>query len=49
MTPEQIAKLIDSKIRAHEIRVGIVSGVIGLVWLVANVWVFLAIASSRGC
>lgn len=29
MNPEEIEKLIDSKIRQHEIRVGWISGVVG--------------------
>lgn len=45
MTEEQIEKLIDNKIKSHELRVGIVSGVFGAlfvfgvmhaVWLLKN-------------
>lgn len=45
MTEEQIKKLIDNKIKSHELRVGIVSGVFGAlfvfgvmhaVWLLKN-------------
>lgn len=45
MNEEQIEKLIDNKIRSHEIRVGFVSGVIGAlfvfgithaIWLLKN-------------
>lgn len=47
MNPEEIEKLIDSKIRSHEIRVGWISGVIGVffvfgvihsIWLMKN-WI----------
>lgn len=45
MKPEEIEKLIDSKIKEHEIRVGWISGIIGLffvfgimhsIWLIKN-------------
>jgi len=45
MTPEEIEKLIDSKIKKHEIRVGWISGIIGIffvfgiihaIWLMKN-------------
>ena len=47
MKPEDIEKLIDSKIRSHEIRVGWISGLIGIffvfgmvhsIWLMKN-WI----------
>jgi len=46
MKPEEIEKLIDSKIKSHEIRVGWISGIIGLffvfgiihsIWLIKNI------------
>lgn len=45
MKPEEVEKLIDSKIKSHEIRVGWISGIIGLffvfgimhsIWLIKN-------------
>lgn len=33
MTEEQLEKLIDDKIRSHEIRVGIVSGILGALFI----------------
>lgn len=33
MTEDQIKELIDSKIRSHEIRVGIVSGIFGALFV----------------
>lgn len=33
MTEEQIKELIDKKIRSHEIRVGIVSGILGALFV----------------
>jgi hypothetical protein len=41
MKPEEIEKLIDSKIRSHEIRVGWISGIIGIFFvfgIVHSIW-----------
>lgn len=47
MRPEDIEKLIDDKIKSHEIRVGWISGIIGVffvfgivhsIWLIKN-WI----------
>lgn len=44
MDPDQIERLIDKKIRAHEIRVAIVSGILGAALLAG---IFHAIYLNR--
>lgn len=42
MNQNQIEKLIDDKIRSHEIRVGIISGIIGALFtfgIIHAVWI----------
>jgi hypothetical protein len=39
MDEAEVRQLIASKIQAHERRVGFISGVIGTIWLLANVGV----------
>lgn len=46
MNPKEVEELIDIKIRIHEVRVGLISGIIGGVWLVANVWMFVAVMNQ---
>ena len=41
MTPEEIEKLINDKIRSHEIRVGWISGIIGALFvfgIIHSIW-----------
>jgi len=41
MSPEEIEKLIDDKIRSHEIRVGWISGIIGALFvfgIIHSIW-----------
>lgn len=41
MSPEEIEKLIDDKIRSHEIRVGWISGIIGALFvfgMIHSIW-----------
>lgn len=35
-----VEQLIDSKIKSHEVRVGIVSGIIGMVFILGNLHAF---------
>lgn len=40
MNPNEIEDLIDSKIKHHEIRVGLISGIIGVTFLFGNLHAF---------
>lgn len=40
MNKFEIENLIDSKIKTHEVRVGVVSGIIGIVFILGNLHAF---------
>jgi hypothetical protein len=44
LTPEEIKALIDREIRAHEVRVAIASGILGVI-LLAGTWHAIRLAA----